>query len=83
MSRYHQDRKSDEEPISYPMDHNDPNGDYWTWQEAMRAAKARPFLFAAKPDRQVQAQAILNTTTTAKDRHAAWAAVGRLIGRKL
>ena len=82
MSRYHQDRKSDAEPISYPMDHNDPNGEYWTWMEGKRAAKGLPFMIIASAEKQAEARTILDAPTI-KDRHAAWAAVGRLIGKKL
>ena len=64
-------------------DRHDPNGDYWTWQESKRAEKSWRFLSTASDEVKIQALAILDATATAKDRHAAWAAVGRLIGRKL
>ena len=83
MSRYHKDRTTDAEPITWPTDHDNPDGNYWMWQANQRSRSGRNALATASKKVQAQAQAILNATTTAKDRHAAWAAVGQLLGRKL
>ena len=83
MSRYHQDRENQTQPITWPEDHSDPNGKYWAWQESLRSTKGQKAIANASAEKQAEARTILKATATAKDRHDAWHAVGRLLGRKL